>query len=168
MGGERPRRLVGGVWRTDGGRQAGMMRVLVATAVGIAAGIFGFAAGAGWTGSGLVAVLIAALVAVLVVPWISTRPIVALDEAACPRGLKVVSGLATLVALVQLARLAAFIVDPSQVAYSSVPASQWEVEHSCLSAYFISAQRSEEHTSELQSLAYLVCRLLLEKKKKKQ
>src|SRR2546425_7576003 len=27
------------------------------------------------------------------------------------------------------------------------------------------ADRSEEHTSELQSLAYLVCRLLLEKKK---
>src|SRR2546425_3770796 len=31
----------------------------------------------------------------------------------------------------------------------------------------IFASRSEEHTSELQSLAYLVCRLLLEKKKKK-
>src|SRR2546425_1297938 len=31
---------------------------------------------------------------------------------------------------------------------------------------FCGAQRSEEHTSELQSLAYLVCRLLLEKKKK--
>src|SRR3989441_12190186 len=30
-----------------------------------------------------------------------------------------------------------------------------------------SRARSEEHTSELQSLAYLVCRLLLEKKKKK-
>src|SRR2546423_6605489 len=29
-------------------------------------------------------------------------------------------------------------------------------------------QRSEEHTSELQSLAYLVCRLLLEKKKNKE
>src|SRR2546425_7464519 len=29
-----------------------------------------------------------------------------------------------------------------------------------------SDDRSEEHTSELQSLAYLVCRLLLEKKKK--
>src|SRR2546425_7681601 len=27
------------------------------------------------------------------------------------------------------------------------------------------SRRSEEHTSELQSLAYLVCRLLLEKKK---
>src|SRR2546425_3484984 len=29
-------------------------------------------------------------------------------------------------------------------------------------------RRSEEHTSELQSLAYLVCRLLLEKKKNKE
>src|SRR5687767_15689456 len=29
------------------------------------------------------------------------------------------------------------------------------------------AKRSEEHTSELQSLAYLVCRLLLEKKNEK-
>src|SRR5687767_15382525 len=31
---------------------------------------------------------------------------------------------------------------------------------------FPNVVRSEEHTSELQSLAYLVCRLLLEKKKK--
>src|SRR2546425_5384549 len=33
-------------------------------------------------------------------------------------------------------------------------------------ARFAAGERSEEHTSELQSLAYLVCRLLLEKKKK--
>src|SRR2546425_10836155 len=32
----------------------------------------------------------------------------------------------------------------------------------------LAKKRSEEHTSELQSLAYLVCRLLLEKKKIKQ
>src|SRR5205823_4209355 len=32
-------------------------------------------------------------------------------------------------------------------------------------AKFVVVVRSEEHTSELQSLAYLVCRLLLEKKK---
>src|SRR5205823_12686929 len=31
---------------------------------------------------------------------------------------------------------------------------------------WLAGSRSEEHTSELQSLAYLVCRLLLEKKKK--
>src|SRR2546425_5091355 len=33
--------------------------------------------------------------------------------------------------------------------------------------HFKLKNRSEEHTSELQSLAYLVCRLLLEKKKNK-
>src|SRR5205823_14465437 len=35
-------------------------------------------------------------------------------------------------------------------------------------SYTVAEERSEEHTSELQSLAYLVCRLLLEKKKKHQ
>src|SRR5205823_12721975 len=35
-----------------------------------------------------------------------------------------------------------------------------------LSPGAVAEVRSEEHTSELQSLAYLVCRLLLEKKKK--
>src|SRR5205823_12108657 len=36
---------------------------------------------------------------------------------------------------------------------------------SCTSRRRLISSRSEEHTSELQSLAYLVCRLLLEKKK---
>src|SRR2546425_10355620 len=35
----------------------------------------------------------------------------------------------------------------------------------CLDSALRMRERSEEHTSELQSLAYLVCRLLLEKKK---
>src|SRR5205823_14220849 len=35
----------------------------------------------------------------------------------------------------------------------------------CLDGNASGPTRSEEHTSELQSLAYLVCRLLLEKKK---
>src|SRR3989441_4496473 len=39
-----------------------------------------------------------------------------------------------------------------------MPSSAW-------SSDVCSSDRSEEHTSELQSLAYLVCRLLLEKKK---
>src|SRR2546425_2541693 len=34
-----------------------------------------------------------------------------------------------------------------------------------ISSNCVGSARSEEHTSELQSLAYLVCRLLLEKKK---
>src|SRR2546425_6860711 len=37
---------------------------------------------------------------------------------------------------------------------------------SAFASWTLRLARSEEHTSELQSLAYLVCRLLLEKKKK--
>src|SRR2546425_5244066 len=39
---------------------------------------------------------------------------------------------------------------------------------SASTAFRCCSSRSEEHTSELQSLAYLVCRLLLEKKKNNQ
>src|SRR2546423_4539982 len=45
-----------------------------------------------------------------------------------------------------------------------MPRSAHTAGRSCLRT---KAVRSEEHTSELQSLAYLVCRLLLEKKKMK-
>src|SRR2546423_10730054 len=44
---------------------------------------------------------------------------------------------------------------------SPSPSSSWGFESWSKSP----CSRSEEHTSELQSLAYLVCRLLLEKKK---
>src|SRR5258706_11691996 len=40
-------------------------------------------------------------------------------------------------------------------------------EHGILLSIVVWHNRSEEHTSELQSLTNLVCRLLLEKKKKK-
>src|SRR2546425_1828187 len=46
-------------------------------------------------------------------------------------------------------------------------AGQVRLAASVLGQALAHAGRSEEHTSELQSLAYLVCRLLLEKKKKK-
>src|SRR2546425_2190113 len=38
-------------------------------------------------------------------------------------------------------------------------------QHAAVVSRAAGGHRSEEHTSELQSLAYLVCRLLLEKKK---
>src|SRR5688572_32489907 len=50
---------------------------------------------------------------------------------------------------------------------SPVPCSPcWCIGRSCLSLAWLSRSRSEEHTSELQSQSNLVCRLLLEKKKK--
>src|SRR5205823_8856768 len=45
-----------------------------------------------------------------------------------------------------------------------VPSCTLPSARACFTVFF--RIRSEEHTSELQSLAYLVCRLLLEKKKK--
>src|SRR5687767_15703184 len=42
----------------------------------------------------------------------------------------------------------------------------WSIACSACCQRTATRRRSEEHTSELQSLAYLVCRLLLEKKKK--
>src|SRR2546425_6398211 len=50
--------------------------------------------------------------------------------------------------------------DPARVLLEDPPALR------AIKAVLRAKQRSEEHTSELQSLAYLVCRLLLEKKKK--
>src|SRR3712207_7284213 len=42
----------------------------------------------------------------------------------------------------------------------------WSTASRAMNSRMISDERSEEHTSELQSRQYLVCRLLLEKKKK--
>src|SRR3989441_3309685 len=51
--------------------------------------------------------------------------------------------------------------------YAVAPAPDGAVWGSVLGFPGAIVRRSEEHTSELQSLAYLVCRLLLEKKKKR-
>src|SRR5438093_4444314 len=53
-------------------------------------------------------------------------------------------------------RLEAFVYSKGSYAYGGYP----DIDE-------LFQQRSEEHTSELQSLTNLVCRLLLEKKKKK-
>src|SRR5438552_13709905 len=49
---------------------------------------------------------------------------------------------------------------------SSLPSRRWPRMAPFMSCGTITASRSEEHTSELQSPDHLVCRLLLEKKKK--
>src|SRR2546425_7868976 len=56
---------------------------------------------------------------------------------------------------------------PSTESASIRPTRRDRTVHCPREADDASPYRSEEHTSELQSLAYLVCRLLLEKKKKK-
>src|SRR3712207_8184756 len=53
---------------------------------------------------------------------------------------------------------------PQLVCSAAPPSSVWDF--NCLPPMHVPSNRSEEHTSELQSRQYLVCRLLLEKKKK--
>jgi len=54
------------------------------------------------------------------------------------------------------------------VAYTATPFANFFINAEKLEGRFDDDLRSEEHTSELQSLRHLVCRLLLEKKKKKE
>src|SRR2546425_9659795 len=67
------------------------------------------------------------------------------------------------------------VITGASLSGSRLPAPTFSIMTSLLSsqsgcsqplAVLVLPRRSEEHTSELQSLAYLVCRLLLEKKKK--
>src|SRR5262245_64741865 len=46
-----------------------------------------------------------------------------------------------------------------------IPMTSWLAGRFGRRRYFVTSIRSEEHTSELQSLRHLVCRLLLEQKK---
>src|SRR5215208_8415533 len=50
--------------------------------------------------------------------------------------------------------------------HDALPISRWRSCSASAPAWWCAASRSEEHTSELQSRGHLVCRLLLEKKKK--
>ena len=113
------------------------MKAVIAVSVAAAAGIFAFAMAAGLSGSLSVASLIGALAAGLAGWRLWARPIVDLDRTATSRPLAIVSVLATVVALILLARTTVFMVAPAQVAYSTVPSSAWEVRHSCLTAYFV-------------------------------
>jgi len=118
------------------------LRALVAIALACGVGIFAFTGAMGLTGSGLLSAPIALGIAGLVGLIVWRRPIVPLEAGACSRALKIVSGLATIAALVQLARLSVFILDPSQVNCALGPSRGLGLtsNHSCLSAYFVAAR----------------------------
>ena len=116
------------------------MRAFLAVALGLVTAICAFAVTAGIGGSmaacSVVAVL--ALVGAGGAAW--ARPPIVLEEAAATPALKALSGVATALAIGQLAVLTVFMVSPDKVGYSTVPGSGWELRHSCLSAYFMAAE----------------------------
>ena len=124
-----------------------MTRAPFIAAFAAATGIFAYAAGRGVTGSGIAAALAALVAAGFVTWWMARTGRPAIDLSGCPRWLGVVSGVAAIVALAQIARLTVFMVDPTQAAFSFMPSSEWEKQHSCLSAYHVAAASVSGPTS---------------------
>ena len=116
-----------------------LVRALVALFIASLTAIFAFTAAAGLTGSARAAAFPAVVIAVIVGVMLWKRPVVELDWTTCSRALTVLSCVAAVVALTLLSRLTVFMVDPSKASYSTVPSSDWEVRHSCLTAYFVAA-----------------------------
>ncbi len=110
----------------------------MAAAVALAAAIFTFTFVAGAAGSAAFAVAAAAAGAGAAATALLRR--FPLDPRAASRPLKILSAAAAVLALVQLGRLAVFMVDGGQTRYSWLPASAWETRHSCLTAYFVAAE----------------------------
>jgi hypothetical protein len=126
----------------DSIRKHRLERVVIALSLACAFGILAFAGGMGLTKSRLAAAIIGAGIAALA-GWAFWRyPIVPFDEEAGSPFLKVISGVATVAALFQLARLCVFIINPVDVGYALGPSRGLGigVNHSCLSAYFVAAQ----------------------------
>jgi alpha-1,2-mannosyltransferase len=134
-------------------------RMLIALSLACAFGIFAFAGTVGLIRSCVAAVVVAVSTAAFVA-WIFWRhPILPYDAGAVSRALKVVSGVASIAALLQLARLCVFIVNPAAVGYALGPlrGPGLPVTHSCVSAYFVAAQSvprvPDVYSEELYSLA---------------
>jgi alpha-1,2-mannosyltransferase len=102
--------------------------------------IFGFAAGLGLSASGASAIAIG-LVTAGITGWLIWKfPIIRIEQSAYTRGLQILSIVGILLALLQLVRLTGFMIDPAKKNFSTMPWSQWETAHNCLTAYFVAAQ----------------------------
>ena len=123
--------------------------------LGIAMAVAFFAAAFGLTGAWLPSIALSALTAVGTAAFLRRYPPVS-DDASCPRGLLILASLATLVAAVQLVRLAVFMADPAHREFSNSPSSEWEVHHCCLTAYFVSAQAAGTGSNIYDDSLYLL------------
>jgi len=97
----------------------------------------------GLTGS--VAAALAVSAGVTAASWLAfRRRLGALEEGAAGRGLLVLSGAATALAILQLTRLTIFTVAPSRADLSAVPSSNFSRQHYCGTAYFVAGAAARE------------------------
>jgi alpha-1,2-mannosyltransferase len=114
-------------------------RAAVSAFVASLIGLFALTAVAGLTGSlgGAAAAAVAAASVAGAITWQRFSP--SIDWAASSRAFQTASAVAAVVAVVMLARLTVFIVDPSRTSCSVLPGSEWDVRHACVTAYFVAA-----------------------------
>jgi alpha-1,2-mannosyltransferase len=112
---------------------------IVALCIAAATATFTFAVVAGVTESRVIALLSAVVIAGGVGLWQWRRPTAPIDVGGCSRAFLAVSLAAAVLALVLLSRLTVFMIDSTRTEYSIVPSSDFEVRHSCLTAYFVAA-----------------------------
>jgi hypothetical protein len=117
-----------------------IVRRSAALCIAAATAVFTFAVVAGVTESRVIALLSAVVIAAGVGLWQWRRPTVPIDVGGCSRALLAVSLAAAVLALALLSRLTVFMIDPARTGYSIVPSSDFEVRHSCLTAYFVAGE----------------------------
>ncbi len=115
------------------------VRRSVALVIGGFTGIFVFAIAAGLTESRVLCALSATVAAAIAGRRQWRRPTVAVDATGCSRAWILTGLAASILALALIFRLSVFMIDSERTGYSAVPWSDWEIRHSCLTAYFVAA-----------------------------
>lgn len=121
-------------------------KLTVAVFVGFICFISVLTVTAGVTGSLPAAVGVSAVITALLVLRFRGR-LTAVDEGAAGRGLLVLSGVATVLAVVQLTRLTVFTLAPTRDDFAAVPWSGFSREHYCGTAYFVAGGVAGESTN---------------------
>jgi len=128
-------------------------RLIVAVFVGFVSAVSVFTAAAGLTASIPAAFTISAAITTAVGFGLRRR-LAALDEQAAGRGLLVLSGLATVLAIVQLVRLTVFTVAPTRDDFAEVPSSSFSRHHYCATAYFVAGGIARDATNVYDNAIY--------------
>ena len=118
-------------------------RLFFAATAGIVVGVTLVTAAVG-CGAPLALAVGIALLGALAAGWRAAGSRAVDDVAALPPPVLGLGAVGMAVTLVELARLAVFMIDPAQVAWSIQPGNTWRVRHSCVSAYWVACQEVDD------------------------
>src|SRR5262245_40696536 len=120
--------------------QLGRARAVAACVIACLAAPFLFAAAMAVTNARLsLSIAATTLITASIAVWLWKWPVASLDLTGCSRAFLTVTLAAAALAVVALSRATVFMIDSTKTTYSTVPSSDWELRHSCLTAYFVAA-----------------------------